>query len=110
VKPLLEKGADINSRNGREGRTPLYLAVEAGSISAVTQLLEQGALTNIPDFSDLNPLELADQRGDYRIALLLLLRSTDSHSFVKASTWRTLLPGSLGHLEIITTPRLLGKR
>ncbi|CAI7650494.1 unnamed protein product [Penicillium discolor] len=100
VKLLLDKGADINSWDSSEGRTPLHLAVEAGSISAVAQLLKQGALTNIRDFSDLYPLELAAQRGDYRIALLLLLRSTDSHSFVKASTWRTLLPGSPGHLEM----------
>ncbi|CRL24611.1 DNA methylase, N-6 adenine-specific, conserved site [Penicillium camemberti] len=100
VKLLLEKGADINSRDGSEGQTPLHLAVEAGSISAVAQLLEQGALTNIRDFSDLNPLELAAQKGDYRIALLLLLRSTDSHTFVKASTWRKLLPGSPSHLEM----------
>ncbi|KAJ5817114.1 ankyrin-2 [Penicillium robsamsonii] len=100
VKLLLEKGADINSRDHSEGRTPLHIAVEAGSISAVTQLLKKGAITNIRDFSDLNPLELAAQRGDYRIALLLLSRSTDNQSFVKASTWRTLLPGSPGHLEM----------
>ncbi|OQE63554.1 hypothetical protein PENNAL_c0244G05610, partial [Penicillium nalgiovense] len=97
---LLEKGAGINSQVGSEGRTPLHLAVEAGSISAVAQLLEQGALTNRRDFGDLNPLQLAAQRENYRIALLLLSRSADSPSFVKASAWRALLPGSPGHLEM----------
>ncbi|KAJ5646735.1 ankyrin-2 [Penicillium lividum] len=98
---LIEKGADVNAHGGSDGRTPLHLAVDACCVSAVTLLLDHGALTNKQDFSDATPLQVAAQKGDYRIARLLVSRSPDSLIFVEASTWRALLPGSQCHLEIV---------
>jgi ankyrin repeat protein len=91
---------DVNIQDA-SGRTPLHIAVETSSPSAVTQLLKKNAQTNKQDFRSATPLQLAVQKRDYQNALLLLSKSVDSLCFIEASTWRSLLPGSDRHLELV---------
>ena len=48
VKKLVEEGADVNMK-GREGRTPMRWAVDAGHKEIVELLIRNGANVNVPD-------------------------------------------------------------
>jgi ankyrin repeat protein len=70
---LLSRGADVNQRDSRLGRTALHAAAGAGNVAAVTCLLENGADPNVPDHSHWTPLHMAvgsDSRPEIVQALL----------------------------------------
>ncbi|KAJ9595486.1 hypothetical protein L9F63_013308, partial [Diploptera punctata] len=58
---LLNKGADVNLKDARSGRTPLFHAVEANSGELVQLLLEADANTNEPNFAGHTPLTAASE-------------------------------------------------
>ena len=65
---LLDRGADINARNGRGG-TPLHSATR---IEVIRVLLERGANVNGKDKQGRTPFKLAKERGHNEIMKLLL--------------------------------------
>lgn len=61
IRLLLERGADIESRDKDTEQTPLLWAIADGSRDAVQALLENGADVHAKDRSGLEPLELVLQ-------------------------------------------------
>jgi uncharacterized protein len=62
IELLLERGADINAKDGR-GWTPLNLAAHEGPAATVTYLLAQGADPEIANDDGRTPLETAEHEG-----------------------------------------------
>ncbi|EWY79535.1 hypothetical protein FOYG_17336 [Fusarium oxysporum NRRL 32931] len=71
VKLLLEKGADVESKDDKYGRTPLSWAARNGHVAVVKLLLEKGADT---------PLSWAAEKGHEAVVKLLLEKGADVES------------------------------
>jgi ankyrin repeat protein len=71
LKPLLERGADVNVQGGDFGRTALLMATAAGREDVIKLLLDKGANPNAKDQLGNTPLRWAKKRGDTRIVNLL---------------------------------------
>jgi Raf kinase inhibitor-like YbhB/YbcL family protein len=70
VRPLLEKGADVNAKDGA-GKTALMVAALAGSREIVQMLLDHGADPNVMDELERTALMFASlSRQDEVVALL----------------------------------------
>ena len=78
VSLLLEKNADVNSRDSCR-RTPLFRAVESGYEKTARVLLDKGADANIRNKSTNSPLHQALKRGYNSIARLLLDKGADAN-------------------------------
>ncbi len=94
VKRLLERGADVNAKNGL-GATALMGAVAAGDADSVNLLLDKGADVNAaPAMSGegfifgggRTPLMWAAFRGDVDLVKLLLARGAKVDAFTLAGT------------------------
>ncbi len=70
IHAFLEKGANVNARDGNGG-SALHWAVGAGHIDSVRLLLERGADPEAVDAFGQTPLMLAEKRGRRQIAILL---------------------------------------
>ncbi len=68
----LARKADPNLP-GPRGRTPLHMAVLAGQVQNVTQLLDAGARSNAPDEEGLTPLHLALDCDAHQTIIQMLL-------------------------------------
>lgn len=75
VKLLLEKGAEVHSKDDGE-QTPLSLAAENGHETVVGLLLKKGAKAESKDKRDRTPLSLATQNGHEAVVKLLVNNST----------------------------------
>lgn len=76
MRKLLEKGADINSRN-REGKTALFLSVINLHYRLCKLLLKHGANVNVADNSGNTPLIRAVQTQRLKYAQILLAYGAD---------------------------------
>jgi ankyrin repeat protein len=63
VKLLLDKGAELESKEKIHGRTPLSWAAEIGPEAVVKLLLEGGAEMESKDKDGLTPLSFAAEKG-----------------------------------------------
>ncbi|CAM9371150.1 unnamed protein product [Ectocarpus sp. 4 AP-2014] len=70
---LLEKGADIEARDGT-GQTPLFWACKGGHGEMITLLLSKGAHINAQDTKERTPLHEAARHGKKETCALLLKR------------------------------------
>jgi len=59
VEKLLAKGADVNAKSPRQGRTPLHEAVDAGRYKTARLLIAAGANVNATDYEGNTPLSEA---------------------------------------------------
>ena len=79
VASLLERGADVNSKDER-GRTPLVAGCRSGSTELVKLLIEHGADVNIRNVITTNvitPLGMALHEGHEEVAALLIEHGAD---------------------------------
>ncbi|MDH3760384.1 MAG: ankyrin repeat domain-containing protein [Gammaproteobacteria bacterium] len=72
---LVSLGANLNATNLRN-ETALYLATESACLKCVQRLLDKGADPSIATKFEITPLEIAVQKKQPKIALLLLNSST----------------------------------
>jgi hypothetical protein len=80
VKLLLEKGADLESKDNN-GRTPLSWAAENGHEAVVKLLLEKGAdLESKDEYNGQTPLSWAAENGHEAVVKLLLEKGADLES------------------------------
>lgn len=63
-KILLESGADINAKD-RDERTPFFCACNYRIINAAKFLIDAGARWDIPDSSNMMPLDILEERYGY---------------------------------------------
>ncbi|NWI69973.1 IKBE inhibitor, partial [Todus mexicanus] len=75
---LLERGANIDVREGTSGKTPLHLAVESHNRKAVQFLLRNGAYVDAQMYNGCTPLHLAVGRKDAAIAAILSHSGADT--------------------------------
>lgn len=78
VKVLLQKQADLNTKDHTYSRSALAWAVEIGYSEVVQLLLENGANRDSRDNVGRTPLSLAAEKGYTTIVTLLLEKGTDS--------------------------------
>ena len=80
IKLLLEKGADVNSTNEKDGNTALHYAAMKGQSGAVEALLEEGANHTIRNHKGENAFDIATKNKDMTIIGLLNSRPSTSTS------------------------------
>lgn len=73
---LLEKGADVNSKN-QEGMTALLVACQRENLVLVEHLLKKNADANVKDNSGFNPLSLAMKQENYKMFDMLVEYGAD---------------------------------
>jgi ankyrin repeat protein len=71
LKPLLDRGADVNVQGGDFGRTALLMATTTGREDVVKLLLDKGANPHAKDRLGNTPLRWAKKRGNTSIVKLL---------------------------------------
>eukprot|EP00731_Ephydatia_muelleri_P014725 Em0008g445a len=81
VVALLERGADINTRD-KDGQTALHISSKNGHTDTVVALLERGADINARDQMHRTPLDLARQHGHGTVVEVL-----ESIGMKKAELW-----------------------
>jgi len=73
---VISKGADVNAID-RNGRSPIFVALEFGSFENVKKLIHLGAVVDTIDFKNNTPLHYAASRGDTKILELLIENGGD---------------------------------
>ena len=63
IELLVNHSANIDQQDGRDGRTPLAVAIEAREKSTINYFLKKGADVNIPSKTDITPAALAKIYG-----------------------------------------------
>ena len=76
VRLLLDRGAEINARDGSNA-SPLHVACEYGHAELAESLLERGTDVNTRDNFDVTPLHVAGKTGRRDIMRLLLDHGAD---------------------------------
>lgn len=71
IKMLLNKGANVNSKN-IVGETLLHIAAQKGYDAIVSLVLEEGALINIQNNKGETALQIVDQKNDAMMGRLLI--------------------------------------
>lgn len=82
VKMLVEKGANVNSKN-ELNHTPLMCATYYNSINIVTYLINQGANVNDVNIYNYSPLTIAFERDNEMIFKELIKHGGDLNHFLK---------------------------
>lgn len=78
IKSLIEQGADIHSVSNLNKDTPLHVAAQEGSLSAIQQLLDYGAAINALNNDNETPLHLAAYRNIFDTVKILLERGANT--------------------------------
>lgn len=100
IPRLIREGADVNSRDARNGWTPLIAAADNGMDGVAQVLLEQGANVNARDVWGGTPLTAAAENGHVQIVKLLLDRGADPNVQVDGGG-TALSQAATGKKEII---------
>lgn len=61
VTELIKRGADINLRDRRSGRTALFHAIELNNMELAQLLLDNDAEASIPSFSGATIMSIVDE-------------------------------------------------
>jgi hypothetical protein len=96
VRKVLRRGVDVNFITPRHGITPLHIAVEAGSVDIVQELLNQKALVDVQRRIDgATPLYLACHQAYFNEAIIRTLIEAGADPLVQSSEAQTPLKISL---------------
>uniref|UniRef100_A0A1I8H1V8 ANK_REP_REGION domain-containing protein n=1 Tax=Macrostomum lignano TaxID=282301 RepID=A0A1I8H1V8_9PLAT len=77
VKRLVEAGASINFQQPNNGLTALHAAALTGNAKLVNYLVGVGAEAGLANFQGITAANMADMRGDHRVAARLNLADTE---------------------------------
>jgi ankyrin repeat protein len=80
VKLLLEKGAELETKSKRDGRTPLSYAAGSGHEAVVKLLLGKGVELETKSNYGQTPLSYAAERGHEAVVKLLLKKGATLES------------------------------
>lgn len=101
VKRLLDKGVEVNTKDGK-GRTPLILAAKgSNTLEVVKALLEKGADVNEKSNGE-TPLSVAANFGNLEVVRALIARGADVNATNSAIAWTPLMVAAWRkHLEVV---------
>ncbi|KAJ0004249.1 hypothetical protein NQD34_010463 [Periophthalmus magnuspinnatus] len=106
IRVLLSRGADVRVR-GKDNWTALHFAAWQGHLGIVKLLIKQaGADVDGQTTDGRTPLHLASQRGQYRVARILIELGADVHMTSSGSNTPLHVAAETGHTS---TSRLLIK-
>jgi len=98
----LNKGAQINCRDGKEGNTPLILAARHKNYDMVEFLLTQGAQIEVLSHDgEKTPLLVACFMGDVNIVLLLLERGASVETMNQRGDTPLLVASHNGNTDVV---------
>ncbi|KAJ5663216.1 hypothetical protein N7507_003947 [Penicillium longicatenatum] len=80
VRVLLQRGANVDSKDSLEYRTPLFHAIAGGHHGIVELLLQNGAKADTTDATDMTPLSYASNKGHKEIAQSLFGQGVETES------------------------------
>ncbi|KAF3397441.1 26S proteasome non-ATPase regulatory subunit 10 [Talaromyces pinophilus] len=99
---LLQKGADIDTRQDSSGWTPLYIAVQKHRTAMVKLLLEHGAKPDVKCNLGLRtPLHQAAEAGDEEIVKLLLTHKANPNLYNDNKRRPLVFAAAEGHLAVV---------
>jgi ankyrin repeat protein len=105
VPLLIEKGADVNAKETKNGNTPLSLAASKGFTPIVKILLEHGADPNSVDQIGFSVLMIAAQDGKSEIANLLVQHKANVNALttggIRAGLSALMCAATRGHKDIV---------
>lgn len=106
IRVLLSRGADVRVK-GKDNWTALHFAAWQGHLGIVKLLVKQGGADVDGQTTDgRTPLHLASQRGQYRVARILIELGADVHTTSSGSNTPLHVAAETGHTS---TSRLLIK-
>jgi Ankyrin repeats (3 copies)/Ankyrin repeats (many copies) len=106
VKLLLEKGAELESKDSEYGRTPLSRAAENGDEAVVKLLLEKGAELESKDKYGQTPLSWAAENGHGAVVKLLLEKGAElepKDKYGQTPLWRAAVKGHEAVVKLLTS-------
>jgi hypothetical protein len=101
VRELLERGANVNTRDSESGWTPLMSAALSGNIDIVRLLIEKGAHVNAQDKFSWTPLMIASRSGHADIVRVLLDAGADVNAKTGTGYTALMAAAKQGHAEIV---------
>jgi ankyrin repeat protein len=90
IEPLLEGGCEMDLKERKQGNTALLLACSKNHDDIAEALINAGADVNLADKTGLTPLMVCSERGNVRIATLLI----EKNAAVDAKSIRGVAPGA----------------
>jgi hypothetical protein len=101
VRRLLERGANVNTRDKESGWTPLMAAALSGSIDVVKLLVEKNAHVNAQDKFFWTPLMIASRAGHLDIVRVLLDAGANVNAKTNAGYTALMAAAKQGHADIV---------
>lgn len=101
VRELLERGANVNTRDSESGWTPLMSAALSGNIDIVKLLIKKGAHVNAKDKFFWTPLMIASRSGHADIARVLLDAGADVNAKTSTGYTSLMAASKQGHADIV---------
>ena len=101
VRKLLERGANVNTRDKESGWTPLMSAALFGSIDIIKLLMERGAHVNAQDKFSWTPLMIASRSGHADIVRVLLDAGADVNAKTSTGYTSLMAASKQGHADIV---------
>ncbi|RDD35892.1 Tankyrase-2, partial [Trichoplax sp. H2] len=75
IQTLLQYGADINCKGGRDSSSPLHLAAQYDAVNATATLLQHNAIIDIEDGNKSTPLHRSCQQDHPKVIKLILMEA-----------------------------------
>ncbi|RDD36842.1 Transient receptor potential cation channel subfamily A member 1 [Trichoplax sp. H2] len=75
IQTLLQYGADINCKGGRDSSSPLHLAAQYDAVNATATLLQYNAIIDIEDGNKSTPLHRSCQQDHPKVIKLILMEA-----------------------------------
>jgi len=101
VRELLEKGANVDTRDKESGWTPLMAAAFSGSIDVVKLLVVKNADVNAQDKFAWTPLMISSRSGHPDIVRVLLDAGADVNTKTNAGYSALMAAAKQGHTDIV---------
>ena len=101
INLLLEKGADINIQEDKQGDTPLHVAIKHNRLKAIKILIENGSDINAKNKNIKTPLHLASELNHIEVIKLLIQNGADINSKSKYDFKPLHIASQNGYIEAI---------
>ena len=108
VKLLLERGADINSKDPSDGRTALMCACDKGMVDVAKLLIERGTGVNLKATFGVTALHIVSLKCMSEVAKLLVERGADVNATSDNGFTALSIAVNQNHLQLAAYLRTVG--